>query len=77
MNFQRAIIDAIVKSQNNPVPRGRGRCRRRYRKLIRDLLDPDTDSDPDADKAGMVLFTVSSLFNSKNAILFFRLTVRD
>ncbi len=51
-------IDGVVKSQNNPVPRGR--CRRRYRKLTGDLFDPDTDPDPDADRAGMVLFTNSS-----------------
>jgi hypothetical protein len=26
------------------------------------FFDPDTDPDPDADKAGMLLFTVSSRF---------------
>ncbi|MFO8089468.1 MAG: hypothetical protein R6U13_06500 [Desulfatiglandaceae bacterium] len=37
----------------------RGRYRHRYRTLIGDLFDPDTD--PYADKAGMALFTSPSI----------------
>ncbi len=53
-------INGIVTSQNNDAPRRRGRYRHRYRKLINALFDPDTDSNPDADKPGMALFTRTS-----------------
>jgi hypothetical protein len=46
----------FVESENNDIPR------RRYRKLTEDLFDPDTDSDPDADKPGMVRFMIASTF---------------
>jgi hypothetical protein len=46
-------IDDSVKGQNNDV--SRVRYRHGYRKLNSALFDPDTDSDPDADKPGMVL----------------------
>ena len=52
--------EETVKPQNDDVPRGRGRYRDRYRTLIGGFFDPDTDPDPDADKADVVLFTVSS-----------------
>ena len=55
-------FDVDVRSQNNDVPRGRGRCRHRYRKLIHGLFDPDTDSDPDADKAETAFFTTTSIY---------------
>ena len=71
-----AIIDGFVKSQNNGVPRGRGRYRHRYRTLIGSLFDPDTDSDPDADKADMLLFTMPSLLIFRNSAISFPLIVR-
>jgi hypothetical protein len=49
----------FVKNQNIPLPR------RRYRKLTGELFERDTNPDPDADKAGMAFFTVSSMFTYK------------
>jgi hypothetical protein len=44
-------LDSIVRSQNNHAPRGRGRFRRRYRKLIGGFSTPIPIQTPDADKA--------------------------
>ncbi len=56
---KKLTIDGFVRSQNNDVPRGRGRYRRRYRTLTDDPFDPD------ADKAGMLLFTKPSQLKEK------------
>ncbi len=62
-------FDETVKRQNNHVPRGRGRYRDRYRRLIGGLFDPDTDPDPGTDKAGMGLLVISSSFDAEGTEL--------
>jgi len=59
VNLVDSEFDGIVKSQKDHVPRGWDR----YRILIGGFFDPDTDFDPDADKAEKALFRIASMMD--------------